>query len=227
MGVNTDYLGRVNVVPGLNQVEYDYLRAFAYSRRCFRTAGPYAVVPAHPDYGRGDSATKLHNEVAAGQPGYWCQWTPCPHGCCLGWNGHEKFYAGPAWMEYLIDHFLRPGAHAATSGDPQFAEFTFNHRLDGLLVGEQGDNRELFAIQVEDNTVSQLILRRGEPLPFKPGWDGLYLEDRPWLAREARPPRRRSSDDPWPELFEPTAPVVALPSPEPKRRRRKPDVSLG
>jgi hypothetical protein len=62
------------------------------------------------------------------QPGYWCQWVPCPHGCCLVWNGHEKFYAGQAWLQYLIDHFLRRGAHAQTSGDPQFAELLLTTR---------------------------------------------------------------------------------------------------
>lgn len=145
------------------------------------------MVPAHPDYGRGDRAVDLSNEIAQGQPGYWCLWTPCPHGCCLGWNGHEKFYAGPAWMEYLIGHFLRPEAHAEATGDAQFAEFTFNHRLDGLVVGEQDDNRELFAIRVDDNVVSQQVLQRGEPLPFEPGWNGRFLDDQPWLpARRGR-----------------------------------------
>ena len=84
MGVSTTYIGRVDIVPGLNQSEYDYLRAFAYSRRCFRPAGPYAVIPAHPDYGRGEQAVELSNKIADGQPGYWCQWRLCPHGCCLG-----------------------------------------------------------------------------------------------------------------------------------------------
>ena len=43
MGHSTTYLGHVEIVPGLNQAEYDYLRAFAYSRRCYRPDGPYAV----------------------------------------------------------------------------------------------------------------------------------------------------------------------------------------
>jgi hypothetical protein len=45
MGVNTDYLGHVEIVPNLNQAEYDYLHAFARSRRSYRPGGPYAVSP--------------------------------------------------------------------------------------------------------------------------------------------------------------------------------------
>lgn len=219
MGVTTEYLGRIEIVPGLNQAEYDYLRAFAYSRRCFRPAGPYAVVPAHPDYGRGDEATELFNSYAAGQPGYWCQWRPCGHGCCLGWDGHEKFYSGPAWMEYLIDHFLRPGAHAQTVGDEQFSGFTFNHRLDGLVVGERSDNQELFAIVVEDNAVRRQTLRLGEPLPFEPGWDGRFVDDKPWLARENPPILPRSSNDPWPEMFPSAGGPPSASTGRPRRQR--------
>jgi hypothetical protein len=39
MGVNTSYLGHVEIEPPLNKVEYDYLTAFARSRRSYRRAG--------------------------------------------------------------------------------------------------------------------------------------------------------------------------------------------
>jgi hypothetical protein len=45
MGVSTNYLGHVEIVPSLNQAEYDYLHAFARSRRSYRPGGPYAVTP--------------------------------------------------------------------------------------------------------------------------------------------------------------------------------------
>jgi hypothetical protein len=116
---------------------------------------------------------------------------PCPRGCCLVWNGHEKLYAGPAWLQYLIDHFLRHDAHARTSGDSQFTGFTFDHEMNGMIVGEQGDNRELFLLRVEANEVTREILRRGDPaLPWEPGYQG--LDDRPWLAGER--PWRSSLD---------------------------------
>ena len=146
MGVNTEYLGHVEIVPALNKAEHDYLIAFADSRRTVRPGGPYAVTPPDPDRGNSDAAVRRYNLICDGQPGYWCQWTPCPHGCCLTWDGVEKFYAGQAWLQYLIDHFLRPGALAQRSGDPQFADFTFDHQLNGVVVGEQQNLRELFII---------------------------------------------------------------------------------
>jgi hypothetical protein len=48
MGVSTNYLGHFEIVPSLNQAEYDYLHAFARSRRSYRPEGPYAVSPEDP-----------------------------------------------------------------------------------------------------------------------------------------------------------------------------------
>jgi hypothetical protein len=136
---------------------------------------------------------------------------PCPHGCCLVWNGHEKFYSGPAWLEYIIDHFLRRDADARTSGDSQFTGFTFDHEMNGIIVGEQGDNRELFLLRVEANEVTREILRRGYPaLPWEPGYRG--LDDRPWLACQR--PWRSSPGFP-------TARTGATPPSQLTPRRRK------
>ena len=190
MGVSTEYLGHVEIVPGLNKAEYDYLVAFADSRRTVRRGGPYAVTPRDPDHGTGDAGARRYNQICDGQPGYWCQWRPCPHGCCLTWDGFEKFYAGAAWLEYLIDHFLRVGAFAQDSGDPQFADFTFDHQTNGVLVGEQQDLRELFVLWIDDGEVSRSVLRPGDPDYGQPGYLG--LDDRPWLPDK---PRERWDND--------------------------------
>ncbi len=187
MGVTTRYLGHVEITPALNQAEYDYLLAFSRSRRSFRERGPYAVWPRDPGEEvptlHGDAATERYNLIADGQPGHWCQWVPCPRGCCLGWDGHEKFYAGGAWLQYLVDHFLRSGAHAASDSDPCFRRFTFDHDVNGVVVGEQSDDRELFSLTVEHGEVVRTTLRRGDPMP----WDTGFMEDEqsPWLASEA------------------------------------------
>ena len=211
MGVNTDYLGHIEIVPGLNQTEYDYLRAFAASRRCNRPDGPYAVTPTDPDHRDRDQDIESYNEIAEGQPSLWCQWEPCAHGCCIGWNGHEKFYAGPAWLQYLIDHFLRPGALAQKSGDPQFESFTFDHRMNGFVVGERKDIRELFALIVADDEVHRVVLRDGDPGYGEPGYQG--PESRPWLARDYEP--WRSSLDEFGISLE------ALPNPAGQRSTRR------
>jgi hypothetical protein len=196
MGENVTYLGHVDIVPGLNQSEYDYLYALTEPVR--------------------DTA----DNRADGQPSGLCDWEPCPHGCCLAWNGREKFHAGMAWMEFLIDHLLRPGASAEGRADVRLAGFTFDHRMDGLIVGERQWSRELFSIRVENNQVRQEILRRGEPLPWESGWDGLYPEDRPWLAREPVP-RRSSLDDPPPEPTELTVMPLLDPGSIRQRSRRR------
>jgi hypothetical protein len=187
MGVTTRYLGHVDIEPPLNQAEHDDLRLFSRSRRSFRDGGPYAVLPDDPHEEaptlHGDAAAERSNRIADGQPGYWCQWVPCPRGCCLSWNGQEKFYAGGPWLQYLIDHFLRPGALAEADQDVWFRRFTFDHDVNGVVVGEQGDNRELFSLTVERGKVIRTTLRRGEPMPWDPG----YVEkaEPPWLGHEA------------------------------------------
>jgi hypothetical protein len=184
MGVSTNYLGHAEIVPPLNKAEYDYLMAFSESRRTERAGGPYAVTPKDPKTGNTAADVERYNSICAGQPGYWCQWTPCPHGCCLKWDGREKFYSGPAWLQYLIDHFLRPGATAQNGGDAQFADFTFDHQVNGVIVGEQQDLRKLFVLLVEDGQVTESILRRADPDYFEAGYRG--LDDRPWLPDEPR-----------------------------------------
>lgn len=130
-------------------------------------------------------------------------------------------------MEYLIDHLLRSGARARTSASARFAGFTFDHSLHGVVVGRRSWSRQLFAIRVEDSTVSQEILEGGEPLEWESGWDELRFRDRPWLARD-REPWRSSLDDPPPELADLTlvSPLARGPArPGQKSRRRRPPVT--
>jgi hypothetical protein len=82
--------------------------------------------------------------------------------------------------------------------------------MNGVIVGEQGDSRELFLLRVQQDEVTREILRPGDPtLPWESGFRG--LDDRPWLAGER--PWRSSLDFPPSEL------TVAQPS-QPTRRRR-------
>jgi hypothetical protein len=94
---------------------------------------------------------------------------PCPHGSCLVWDGREKFYAGQAWLQYLIDHFLRREARAQTGGDSPFSKFSFDHEMNGVIVGEHQDSRELF-LWVEQSEVTKQVRRCGDPvLPWERG----------------------------------------------------------
>lgn len=128
-------LGHVDITPALNEAEVSYLDAFRRSRRFHRPGGPYEV-PANP-YADDEpgGALEAYNRPAPGQPQLWCQWQLCWSGCCLAFDGSEKFYEPVRWMRYLIDHFLRPGAQATGSGLDCFEDFTFDHQLEGLVVG--------------------------------------------------------------------------------------------
>jgi hypothetical protein len=162
----TDFVGHVDIEPGLNQDEMEYLTAFSLSRRFDRPEGPYAV-PANPmavlETERDTVDVATYNRVAPGQPELRCQWVPSLEGCCLTFDGNEKFYRPVEWMCYLIQHFLKPGAVASRSGLPAFEHFTFDHRLDGTIVGCRRDNKELFAIQVRANRVTMKVLQPGLP----------------------------------------------------------------
>jgi hypothetical protein len=55
-----------------------------------------------------------------------------------------------------------------------FDEFSFDHRLDGLVVGCRRDNKELFGIRVTDNVVTTEVLWAADlryvdypPLPYE------------------------------------------------------------
>ena len=194
MGYTTDFIGHIDIQAPLNDAEQAYLTAFAASRRWRRPDGPYSVPsnPAAEAMGEGLPSAGEDwriNETPEGQPGLWCDWVPCWGGCCFAYNGHEKFYAPTEWMAYLIGHFLAPGARAASSGRAEFAEFTFDHQLDGIVAGCRRDNKELFLIRVEANRVIEEVLRPAdrrfedrEPLAYEK-----YLDD-----EAARSPRRRS-----------------------------------
>lgn len=192
MGYTTDFIGHIDIAPSLNEEEIAYLTAFSASRRFDRPGGPYEV-PGNP-YAEAldDIPTDRYNDPA-GQPGLWCQWVPCWEGCCLTFDGNEKFYRSVEWLRYLIAHFLRPGARASLSTHERFAGFTFDHVLDGMLVGCRRDNKELFTIQVSNNRVRQKVLRPADrryldrpPLPYE------IVRDR---ERAERRRRRRPRGD--------------------------------
>jgi hypothetical protein len=89
-----------------------------------------------------------------------CDWEPTVTGSHLRWVNREKSNHAAAEIRFLIDHFLRPGAHAATSQRSQFADFSFDHVVSGVVAAERDDGR-LWLITVEDNVVSESLLTAG------------------------------------------------------------------
>lgn len=102
-----------------------------------------------------------------GSPYPHLDWVPCQQGCCLRWTGREKSRMALQWLEYLIDHFLRPGAHAQGTGRPEFAHFTFDHVVSGTLAGEHEETGELSLIVASDNVLhTETLVPPAPPGPF-------------------------------------------------------------
>lgn len=155
MGYTTDFSGEVKIEPPLNEAEQAYLRKFAGTRRMDREQGPY-FVDDPGDFGQNGIGSRDYNAPPEGQPGLWCQWVPNEDGDALEWDGGEKFYEAAEWMAYLIDHFLKPGAEAFKSSDPQFNKFTFDHACEGFIEAQGEDPDDRWAIRVTANEVETL-----------------------------------------------------------------------
>jgi len=153
-------VGVVRVDPPLSPAEFEYLTAFAESRRWRRPGGPY-VVPGNPLAECLEPAFDLTRYAvpADGQPGLRCPWFPAQRGRALvlahppagdpGASADEV----AAWLRYLIDHFLRSGAQAAGSGDERFGQFSFDHVLDGSAAVCDQRTGLLTVIYVDANRV--------------------------------------------------------------------------
>jgi hypothetical protein len=196
LGVDTDFIGHIAIEPPLNDAEQQYVTAFSASRRCYRAGGPYTVPfnPAAEDADLAHGGDEI-NQVAEGQPSLWCHWVPAWDGSVLSYDGTEKFYAATAWLQYLIEHFFRPGACASRTGLDWFEEFTFDHQLNGVVAAYPHDALELYLIRVDANVVTQDLVARSSspavdrgPLPYQ-------------AVRAAQRARRRR---PRPNRFRPT-----------------------
>lgn len=151
MGYQTKFTGRVHITPPLNPQEIAYLTKFSETRRMAREAGPYFV------YGTGDAGQNRdadiqnYNSPPPGQPSLWCGWEPTEDGTAIEWDRREKFYRSTEWMRYLIEHFLKAGAHA--EGQPGFEDFTFDHTVAGVIHAEGEAQDDVWDLVVWDNHV--------------------------------------------------------------------------
>lgn len=137
MAHTTDFVGHLDIDPPLNDAEAAHLTTLTHAR----AAG--VAVPGAP--------------IDA------CPWVPCSEGCCLSHDGIDRGAHPVGWLRYLIDHLLKPDAAEARAAEPLLDGFTFDHRLDGVVVGCRRDTRELFSIVVEHNAVDRRIMVPGDP----------------------------------------------------------------
>ena len=161
MGYTTYLCGEFEFDRPLKPEHMEYLTDFSNSRRMMRNADILAEMddpvrvstglPLGDDGGYFVSATGFRgqgmdesvvdfNRPPSGQPGLWCQWVPNEDGTAIVWDDGEKFYNYVEWLEYLIEHFLKPWGYVL-NGSVSYS-------------GEEPDDRGW--IHVKDNRVQAI-----------------------------------------------------------------------
>lgn len=129
MGYTTEFEGHFNVTPPLTTEQAEYLKKFSTTRRVKRDsaetqkredpAREAVGLPVGPQGGYFVGETGFFgqnqgpdvrdsNAPPEGQPGLWCGWEASDDGSRIQWDGGEKFYAYATWLEYIVEHFLKP-----------------------------------------------------------------------------------------------------------------------
>lgn len=159
MGYTTGFNGAFKLNKPLEAHHSAYLHRFAETRRMERNAEIASKFPdtireaaglpigeqagyfvgARGDFGQGkDESIIDYNNSPAGQPGLWCQWIPTQNNTGIKWDGGEKFYNYVEWIEYIIEHFLKP----------------WDYTLNGEVEWDGEDRDDRGKIVIENNIVS-------------------------------------------------------------------------
>ncbi len=163
MGYTTEFNGRVKVTPPLSAAEVTYINAFAESRRMERDAGPY-FVGGSGNFGQGhDSDIRNYNSADESQPSLWCQWVATGDGEYIEWDGGEKFYEAPAWMQYIISHFIGSSPMAKHANSKWLTEHLQGHVCNGIIEAQGEEAEDQWTLVVQNNKVS--VVEAGGTLP--------------------------------------------------------------
>lgn len=161
MGFNTEYLGHLRITPTLNRAEVEWLSGFA-DWGALPDGDPFRL-PMNPRA----ALSKAFADAGGSMSGpravpYGVQhWRVCEHGDRISWVRSEKSNDAVQALAFLVEHYLGPDAKAKGSESPDFAAFTFDHRLDGVIVGERDDTDELFLLRVVDSAFHHETLVAG------------------------------------------------------------------
>lgn len=158
MGYSTEFKGRIEINPPLNQAEIDYLTKFSHTRHMHRELGPFLVYDK-PDIDPNNEEDVFNcNTPPPGQPGLWCDFEPTPDGTSLVWNGNEKTYEATRWIDYIITRFLMDGAVVQGQDDllHLFKDFQFNHVCNGELIAHGEDPDDKWKLFIKNNIVKKI-----------------------------------------------------------------------
>lgn len=149
MGYQTDFIGYLQIEPRLGPREISFINRISGSLVLHESGGGLHVA---------DEDDALLRELMAKAPRGWSNWTVCPQGCCLSYDGGDKANHMVPWLRFLMATFLVPGAAAEGSRG-----MTCDHVLTGMVVGSRRDTRELYSITVRGNDVEVELLWPGNP----------------------------------------------------------------
>lgn len=166
MGYDTTYMGWFSIDPPLNAVETTWLRAYAASDRGAYPTDPFglAMNPRAEAAMRWRDGARPNRTAAAGVPGEHCDWAPCDTGCHLEWHKADRSNTARFWLPYLIYTFIGPDATAKGSGQEDFAEFTFDHSVSGVVAAQSSMNGRIVLLVMRDNRLHRVTVAPGSPM---------------------------------------------------------------
>ncbi|WP_295697499.1 hypothetical protein [Lapillicoccus sp.] len=171
-GYSTTYIGHLDITPPLNAAEVEWLTALAEWQG--GPQGDVFTVPMNPRAVWSLAMAKAGGSIASsapeGMPRGTTDWRPCLDGCRLEWDRIEKSNDAIPSIRFLVDHFLGPQALARDAGGDDFAAFSFDHALDGVIAAYRDDTEELFLIRAEDSRLSQETVVAGSDPCAGLGW---------------------------------------------------------
>jgi hypothetical protein len=152
MAYSINYVGHISVTPPLNEAEFSYLTAFGETAHV-AGMGVYEVAD-NPRAPRPEGGIRLL-ERPTDLPDVVCPWAPSCAGRCLIPDGRNDHRDAARWLQFLVDHFLKPGARASSSDNQEFAAFTFDHHLGAVVAAHRSDSGALWLIRAFGDEVSE------------------------------------------------------------------------
>lgn len=161
MGYDTEYVGYLTIAPPLNSTEVEWLSGFA-DWGAAMNGDPFHL-PMNPRaaVARAFQERRWAMASAATVPAGVRDWRVDTDGDRISWRRSERSNDAVRTLRFLVEYYLGPEALAKSCGSRDFADFTFDHRLDGIIAASRDDADELFLITVVENAIDTVTLVPG------------------------------------------------------------------
>ncbi|WP_392542459.1 hypothetical protein [Oryzobacter telluris] len=161
MGFNTEYLGHLTITPPLNDAEAEWLRGFA-DWQALPDGDPFAL-PMNPRAALSKAFADAGGVMSSRRaiPYGVGHWRVCEHGDRIEWHRADKSNDAVQTLSFLVEYYLGPEARARDCGSADFAGFTFDHHLDGVIAAVRQDTEEMFLLRVQRSAITREVIVRG------------------------------------------------------------------